>query len=127
MPLVSTILTTALAPAFFTLALGWFAGYRSIIDKRKTISINLLLMNFALPASLFVAMARTPTAVLRADSLLAVCLACVMLALYAVTWALQRLVFHRLPQEAAVQALTVAFPNCAAVGLSLLPAVRAAS
>ena len=117
------IVIFALAPVFFTLVLGWFAGARAMIDAKQSMSINLLLMNFALPASLFVAMARTPIAMLRSDFVLVVAFAAIMLATYAITWWLHVAVFKGTRHEAAVQALTVAFPNCAAVGLSLLPAV----
>jgi predicted permease len=120
---VTKILLNALLPVFFTLSLGWFAGWRKIIDNRQLLSINILLMNFALPVSLFVAMARTPMAMLRDEGLLVAALAIAMVVIYAVTWTIQRRFFHRSKQAAAVQSLTVAFPNCAAVGLSLLPAV----
>jgi len=123
-------LVAALAPVFFTLGLGWFAGKRAILDtkdSKQMMSINLLLMNFALPASLFVAMARTPVAMLRSDSVLVIALAGIMLATYAVTFWVHTAVFRGNRPEAAIQALTVAFPNCAAVGLSLLPAVYGAA
>jgi malonate transporter len=123
---MTTILLYALAPVFLTLGLGWFAGTTALIDNRQTASINLLLMNFALPASLFVAMARTPVAVLHADAWLALVFACVMLCVYGATWWFEIGYLKNTRQEAAVQSLTVAFPNCAAVGLSLLPTVYGA-
>jgi malonate transporter and related proteins len=64
-----------------------------------------------------------PATLLRSDLVLVIALAAIMLATYAITWWLHTAVFRGTPQEAAVQALTVAFPNCAAVGLALLPAV----
>jgi predicted permease len=120
---MTLILLNALAPVFFTLALGWLAGSRAIIDNRNVSSLNLTLMNFSLPASLFVAMARTPFSKLREDGLVIMGLALAMCGTYGVTWWCQRAIFRRSRQEAAVQSLTVAFPNCAAIGLPLLASV----
>jgi malonate transporter and related proteins len=46
---------TALAPIFFVMALGYVAGRMRTIDNRHVGEINALVMDFALPASLFAA------------------------------------------------------------------------
>ncbi len=43
-----------------------------------------------------------------------------MVFIYAITWILQRQIFHLQPNEAAIQSLTVSFSNNVAVGLPLL-------
>jgi predicted permease len=47
----------------------------------------------------------------------------VYLALFFLTWFLERRVFHSSPADSAVLALTLAFPNATAVGIPLLDAV----
>ena len=115
----NTILNS-LAPVFFVLALGYFAGLRKTVDNKNVASINLMLMNFALPCALFLAIARTSTKVLEQQYRLVVALALAMILIYALTWVLQRRLFHLQPGEAAVQSLTVSFSNNVAVGLPLL-------
>ena len=115
----NTILNS-LAPVFFVLALGYAAGLRKMVDNKNVASINLLLMNFALPCALFLAIARTSSKVLAQQYRLVVALALAMILIYALTWILQRQLFHLQPGEAAIQSLTVAFSNNVAVGLPLL-------
>ncbi len=50
----------ALAPVFFVLALGYGAGKLRIIDNSRVDGFNALVMDFALPAALFVATASAP-------------------------------------------------------------------
>ena len=47
----------ALAPVFFVLALGYGAGRSRIVDNHQVDGLNALVMDFALPASLFMATA----------------------------------------------------------------------
>jgi len=79
-------------------------------------------MDFALPASLFVATALTRRETLLAQWPLLAVLTASMLVLYAISWWMQRRLFKMAPGEASVQALTIALPNYLA-GLPLIPAV----
>ena len=47
----------ALAPIFFVMALGYGAGRLRVVDNHQIDSLNALVMDFALPASLFLATA----------------------------------------------------------------------
>ena len=118
-----SIAAATLAPVFFVLALGYFAGIRRIVDNQQVRSLNLLVMRFALPAALFLATAQTPQAELMNEGKLIVVLAGSMWAVYAVFYALQRRVAGATPAECSVRTLTVALPNYAAVGLPLLTGV----
>jgi malonate transporter and related proteins len=117
---MGTTILNSLAPVFFVLGLGYAAGLRKIVDNKNVHSINIMLMNFALPCALFLAIARTSSKVLVQQYRLVLALALAMILIYALTWILQRQLFHLLPGEAAVQSLTVAFSNNVAVGLPLL-------
>ena len=91
-----------------------------MVDNKNVHSINVMLMNFALPCALFLAIARTSSKVLAQQYRLVVAMALAMVLIYALTWILQRQMFHLQPNEAAVQSLTVSFSNNVAVGLPLL-------
>jgi len=118
-----TTISNALVPVFFVMVLGYFAGRKKIVDNLNVQSLNSVVMKFALPISLFVAMAQTPAKRLSASMSLGLVLTLGMFVTYAVTSLLNRRVFGKSPSETAVQALNVGFPNNAAIGLPLLGAV----
>jgi len=100
--------------------LGYFAGLWKMVDNKNVHSINVMLMNFALPCALFLAIARASSKVLEQQYRLVVALALAMILIYALTWILQRRMFHLEQNEAGIQSLTVSFSNNVAVGLPLL-------
>ena len=117
------IITAALVPAFFVMGLGYFAGKKKILDNLHVHSLNALLMTFALPMSLFIAMAQAPANRLAAGLSLGLVLTLSMLVIFGITAFLNRQVFRRNVSETAVQALNVSLPNYAAMGLPLLGAI----
>jgi malonate transporter len=117
------VLLNALVPIFAIMALGYFAGWIRDVDNHRVAELNALVMDFALPASLFVATASTSGAVLSEQWPLLVVFTVSMLALYALSYWTQRHLFGLGSGEAAVQALTIALPNYAAAGLPLIAAV----
>ena len=117
------ILAFALIPIFFGLLLGYFAGIRKFVDNRDVHSLVRFVMNFALPCSLFLAIAHTDRQMLRSQSGLVAVLGLVYLALFFLTWFFERRMFRSGAADSAVLALTLAFPNATAVGIPLLDAV----
>lgn len=117
----------ALVPVFFVMALGFLAGWMRDIDNRHVAELTALVMDFAIPASLFVATVRTPRAQLLQYGTLIAVLAVSMLAIYGLTFLLQRSVFKLDARQAAIGALTVAFPNVASIGLPLIDSVFGAA
>lgn len=113
----------ALLPVFFVIALGYWAGKAHLIDNQNVSSLNSLVMRFALPISLFTSVAATSRAAIARNWTLAVMLAVVMLIVFVIAELLERRVYRLKPADAAVQALTVALPNYASVGLPLFAAV----
>jgi predicted permease len=83
---VIDVLLNALVPIFAVMALGYLAGWIRDIDNQHVAELNALVMDFALPASLFVATASTSRAVLLAQWPLLVVLTVSMLALYALSY-----------------------------------------
>ena len=117
------ILAFALIPIFFGLLLGYFAGLRGFVDNRDVHSLVRFVMNFALPCSLFLAIARTDFGMLRSQAGLIVVLGLVYLVLFFVTLFVDRRMFGSGAADNAVLALTLAFPNVTAVGIPLLDAI----
>jgi malonate transporter len=115
-----TLILTALLPVFLGLGLGYFAGHRKLVDNQNVSSLNVLLMMFALPLTLFVSIARTPQDVILQNGKLALVLAIALLLIYLPMYWLQRKAFKQSTGDAAIQTLTVAFPNFASIGLPLL-------
>jgi malonate transporter and related proteins len=64
----------SIVPVFFVMAVGYLAGWTRDIDNHHVAELNALVMDFALPASLFVAMVQTPRAQLLQQSSLMVVL-----------------------------------------------------
>jgi malonate transporter len=113
----------ALAPVFFVMALGYAAGRWRALDNHHVSGLNSLVMNFAVPASLFAATASAPRSEMLAQAPLIGILAADMLIVY-VLWYLCLTRFARASKaEASLQALTVAFPNLAGVGLPIVSAL----
>jgi len=61
------VLLNALLPIFAVMALGYLAGWVRDIDNHHVAELNALVMDFALPASLFVATATTSRSLLLAQ------------------------------------------------------------
>jgi malonate transporter and related proteins len=119
---MTEILLDSLMPIFVVMALGYLAGWTRDIDNNHLAALNALVMDFALPLSLFVATASTPRALLLAQWPLLLVLAVSMLVLYALSYWAQRRWFGLGSSEASVQTLTTAVPNYAG-GLPLFAAV----
>src|ERR1700761_2372027 len=118
-----SVLAFALIPVFFGLLLGYFAGVRKLVDARNAQPLVAFVMNFALPCSLFTAIAHTGRDVLRGKGGLVITLAAVYLILFYLTWFFERNIFRSSPADSAVLALTLSFPNATAVGIPLLDAI----
>lgn len=117
--MTNTILL-ALAPIFFVLALGYGAGHMHIVDNRNVDSLNAIVMNFALPASLFAGTASAPRGELLAQAPLFLVFGAVMLVVFFAWYVLRVYAFKADKADASLQALTIAFPNLAGVGLPIL-------
>ena len=57
-------IANSLVPIFVVMALGYFAGRIRDLNNKNVADLNALVMDFALPASLLVATASTPSALL---------------------------------------------------------------
>ncbi len=117
--MANTILL-ALAPIFFVMALGYGAGRFRIVENHHVDGLNALVMNFALPASLFAATASAPRSQMLAQAPLFVISSVVMLVIFLAWYFLQTRSPKANKADVSIQALTIAFPNLAGVGLPIL-------
>ena len=117
------VLANSLVPIFVGLLFGYAAGLRKVVDNKDVRSLVSFLMTFALPCSLFVAIARTPRQLLWGQAKGAVVLAIVFVVVFVATYYVSRKLRKDTTANSAVLALTLGFPNTAAVGIPLLLAV----
>jgi malonate transporter len=117
------VIFMALAPIFFVMVLGFVAGRMRTIDNHHVGELNALVMDFALPASLFVATASDPRGEMMAQGPLFAILGAVMVIIYLLWYFFQRQVSRTSRGGAALQALTVGLPNFAAAGLPIVSAI----
>jgi malonate transporter and related proteins len=117
-----TILAS-LAPVFLVMALGYAAGRSKAFDNHNIGSLNALVMEFALPAALFTAMAQAPREAMMAQMQLALVLLGAMLAAYCVTYVVERAWFGSDRRESALVALTASGPNVGSAGLPIVAAL----
>ena len=117
------LILLALGPIFFVMLLGYFAGKVRTIDNHHVGEINALVMDFALPASLFVATASTPRTEMIGEAPLFAIQGAAMLIPFAAWFLYERFARRTSAGEAAIQALTVAQPNYAAAGLPIVAAL----
>ncbi|MCS5720188.1 AEC family transporter [Herbiconiux sp. CPCC 205763] len=116
-------IATALLPVFFVMALGFAAGKTRLVDNQNVRSLNTIVMSIALPISLFVVLSSASRADVVAHWPLAAISLFVMAAGYGATYLLSRRTARQDAGDSAVQALTVSFPNAAAVGIPLAGSV----
>jgi malonate transporter and related proteins len=117
---MTKVLADALVPIFAGLLLGYIAGRRRVMDSQNVHNLIIFVMSFAVPSSLFLAIARTPRAALREQAGTLLVLIIVYVALYVLSFFWARSGEKLRASDSGVLALTISFPNVAAVGLPLL-------
>jgi malonate transporter and related proteins len=120
--MTETILAS-LAPVFLVMALGFAAGRTKEFDKHNIGSLNALVMDFALPAALFTAMAQAPRQAMIDQARLAFVLLLAMLLMFAVTYLVQIRLFSTDRRESALIALTASGSNVGSAGLPIVAAL----
>jgi malonate transporter len=117
---MTLILLNALLPIFVGLLLGYIAGRRGVMDNLNVRNLIVLVMDFAIPCALFSTITSTSWPVLREQWETSVMIAVVFVALYIASYISARKRLKMSISDASVLALTVGFPNSAAVALPLL-------
>jgi len=121
---VIAILSAALLPIFVLIGVGALSGLTRRLDNQNLAPLNKLLMDFALPASMFAAIVRTTRADLILQSRLLIILSISLLGLWCVVYVVWRFALKRSSAVSAIAAISIALPNFAAAGLPLLSALH---
>jgi len=116
---MTTVLLDALVPIFVGLLLGYIAGRRGMMDNLNVRNLIVLVMNFAIPCALFSTIIRTSREDLEQQVPTALMLTLVFAVLYAASYMWARRSLKMSVSDASVLALTIGFPNSAAVALPL--------
>ena len=120
---MAATIANALIPIFAGLLLGYLAGIWHAMDNQNVQTLNTFVTSFAIPCSIFLSVANTPMRDLRAQAAPGLVLAIAYTTLYAISFFWSRSWQHLTAADSSVIALTVGFPNSAAVGLPLLASV----
>ena len=95
------MIANALVPIFFGLSLGYFAGWRGIVDNKNVTGLNTFLLSYALPAALFLATAQTPRQMLAYHAKLFGILALSMILTFVAVLLIELKVFKFSPADSA--------------------------
>ncbi len=115
-----TVLANALLPIFVGLLAGFYAGRRGLMDNVNVRNLIVLVMNFAVPCALFLVIAQSSRRDLQRQLTTSVAIALIFGAVFLACYLWGRRFWNMPVSDAAVLALTIGFPNSAAVALSLL-------
>jgi malonate transporter and related proteins len=116
---VTKVLVDTLIPIFVGLLLGYIAGRRGTMDNQNVRNLIVLVMNVAVPCALFSTIMGSSRAVLWQHVPAALMITLVFGALYLISYIWARKGLRMSLSDASVLALTIGFPNSAAIALPL--------
>ena len=116
---MTQVLLNTLFPVFAGLLLGYFAGRRGTMDNLNVRNLIVLVMSFAIPCALFSTIIGSSRAVLLRHVPAALMITLVFCALYLISYIWARRWRGLSLSDASVLALTIGFPNSAAIALPL--------
>ncbi len=109
-----------LLPVLFVVGLGYWASRRKQFDSDQVAGLNALVLDFALPAFLFVSIARAPRATLFSEAPFVLALLVAGIGLFFATALFSVFVLRHSVGAAAVQAASVSLANVAFAGTPIL-------
>lgn len=112
----------SLIPVTFVIVLGWFAGYKNIIDKKHSSSLATFVMNFSFPCGLFLLTAGSkPTELFNGSFVLAFWLG--LMGMYAISFLIYKFLLGHQSYESAQGAFVCSFPDMAFMGIPIFTAL----
>ena len=116
-----------LLPIFFVLALGYFAGRAKQFSRDQASGLNELVVDYALPAALFVGTSTASRAQLLQQGAFFLAILAAFVGLYFIAWLISRSLFHHTVGAAALQAWMCSAPTAAFLGTPILTGIFGAS
>lgn len=114
-----TLIINAMLPIYVGLLIGYLAGKFGLVDNKNVKNMNVMLMTFMVPLTMFIAISRTPRDVIMPNLILILVIGLTMLISYLTSLWIQKKFFGLKPGDSVVQSLTIAFPNYASIGIAL--------
>jgi predicted permease len=115
-----TAIIQDIASVFFVLVLGYFSGKQSRFTQDQAEGFNHLVLNYCLPAMLFVSIAHSTREQLFSDSTMLMAAAIVFVGWYLATFLVAKLFFGHARQEAGIAGLSAGAPTVGFLGIAVL-------
>lgn len=122
-----TFFTGDLLPIIVIMLLGYVSGKRQAFSEDQARALNKLVLNYALPAALFVSIARANRDMIFADSRLTLVALVVIVSCFLFSWFSCYTFFKRTRAEAAVCALIAGSPTVGFLGFAVLDPIYGAT
>lgn len=115
-----TILVNDIMPILVIMLLGYVCGKFTFFDDDQRQGLNKLVFNIALPAALFISIVKATRKMFAQDIVLTLISIVGVTGLFMVSYYLDKVMFHRSTQEAAVCALIAGSPTIGFLGFAVL-------
>ena len=112
-----------LLPIFVILIFGYVAGIKSQFNEDNAFAFNKLVLDYALPAALFISIVKTDRTILFADVDLTLASTIILLLCYFISFFSCLLFFKHTKQESAVGAMIAGSPSVGVLGFAILDPV----
>lgn len=114
------ILIDDIVPILVIMILGYLCGKFSFFDDDQRQGLNKLVLNLALPAALFISIVSATRAMFAKDVVLTMISIFGVTGLFLLSYFLDKLMFHRTTQEAAICAMIAGSPTIGFLGFAVL-------
>lgn len=114
------ILINDIVPILVIMILGYLCGKFSFFDDDQRQGLNKLVLNIALPAALFISIVSATRAMFAKDVVLTMISIFGVTGLFLLSYFLDKLMFHRTTQKAAICAMIAGSPTIGFLGFAVL-------
>lgn len=114
------IIKNDIIPILIIMLLGYICGKFHVFDDDQRQGLNKLVLNIALPAALFIAIVKATRKIFAQDIVLTIISVVGVTGLFMLSYYLDKWMFHRSTQEAAVCALIAGSPTIGFLGFAVL-------
>ena len=113
-----SILINDIIPILVIMLLGYLCGKFYFFDNDQRQGLNKLVLDIALPAALFISIVKATRKMFAQDIILTLISIVGVVGLFMLSYYLDKLLFHRTTQQAAVCALIAGSPTIGFLGFS---------
>ncbi|GBG05137.1 AEC family transporter [Lactobacillus rodentium] len=115
-----SIIVDDIIPILILMILGYICGKLDFFDSDQLQGLNKLVLDIALPAALFISIVKATRSMFVKDIRLTIVSVVGVVGLFMVSYYLDKLLFHRSTQQAAVCALIAGSPTIGFLGFAVL-------